>query len=158
MKAIISFFCFIFICLSGLKAQQVIPATGGSASGSDGTVSYTVGQVAYSNINATDGSVTEGVQQPWEISVVNGIDIVGIDLEISAFPNPTSNNLTLTVASGFQGLSYQLYDMQGKNLQNKVIDDRNTSIDLERYAPAVYFLRVRNETNEIKTFKIIKNE
>ncbi|MCF8357922.1 MAG: T9SS type A sorting domain-containing protein [Prolixibacteraceae bacterium] len=158
MKAILLFVCLIFLCFSGIKAQQTVPASGGQATGGDGTVSYTVGQVAYGTMHSADGSVTEGVQQPWEISVVNGIDVAGIDLDISAFPNPTSNNLTLTVASGFRGLSYQLYDMQGKTLQNRVIGENNTSIDLTGYAPAIYFLRVRNETNEIKTFKIIKNE
>ena len=40
-------FCAILIslCFMGTQAQQVVPATGGEATGSGGTVSYTVLQV-----------------------------------------------------------------------------------------------------------------
>ena len=41
---------------TGLNAQEAIPATGGEASGSGGTVSYTVGQVAY--ITNTTNNIT----------------------------------------------------------------------------------------------------
>ncbi len=57
------------ICMS----QEAVTATGGEASGSNGTVSYTVGQVGYSVKTGGGGSVLEGVQQPYEIFIV-GVD------------------------------------------------------------------------------------
>ena len=60
--------------LTSLQAQEAIPATGGEASGSGGSASYTVGQVVYTtNVGTNGNSVAEGVQQPYEISVVTGI-------------------------------------------------------------------------------------
>ncbi len=56
--------------LTGLQAQTSVNATGGNASGSGGSASYSVGQVVYTTHTGTNGSVAQGVQQPFEISVV----------------------------------------------------------------------------------------
>jgi len=58
--------------LTGLQAQESVNAAGGNASGSGGTVSYTVGQVVYTTKTGTNGSVAEGVQQAYEISDPTG--------------------------------------------------------------------------------------
>lgn len=86
----------ITFCLFGygtiLLSQNAIPATGGNASGSGGSVSYSVGQVTYLINTGTSGSVAQGVQQPYEISVVTGIEEAsGIELEFSVYPNPASD-------------------------------------------------------------------
>jgi len=78
--------------------QEVIPVTDGNATGSQGSVSYSIGHVFYSIHAADVGSVAEGVQQPYEISVVTGIqEAAGINLIVSAFPNPVTDYLILRV-------------------------------------------------------------
>jgi len=146
--------------LTGLQAQESVNATGGNASGSGGSVSYSVGQVVYQTHTGTSGSVAEGVQQPYEISEVTGIEKArGINLSVSAYPNPTDDFLTLTVENTeLSDLSYQLYDMQGKLLQNGKIESSRISISMNNLVPATYFVKVTQSNNkEIKTFKIIKN-
>jgi len=145
--------------LTGLKAQEAIPATSGNASGSGGTVSYSVGQVVYSTNTGTNGSVAEGVQQPFEISVVTGFeDIKGTDLSISAYPNPTINNITLRIDKNeLSILSYQLYDINGKLLQNEKITVKETTIDIFKNEPSTYFVKVVELDKTLKIFKIIKN-
>ena len=59
---------------TGLLAQEVIPTSGGTASGSGGSASYTIGQMIYTTNNGVNGSVSQGIQQPYEISVVSGIE------------------------------------------------------------------------------------
>ncbi len=77
--------------LTGLQAQTSVNATGTNASGSGGTVSYSVGQVVYTTNTGASGSVAQGVQQPFEISIVTGIEEAkGINLSVSAYPNPTT--------------------------------------------------------------------
>jgi len=144
--------------LTGLHAQESVNATGGNASGSGGSVSYSVGQGVYKTHTGTSGSVAEGVQQPYEISVVTGIEEAkGIKLTVSAYPNPTTDYLTLTI-NEFEtsNLLYQLYDMQGKLLESKKIDGNQTSIVMSNFVPAAYFLKVIQNNKEVKTFKIIK--
>jgi hypothetical protein len=45
---------------TALRAQEALSVTGGNASGSGGSVSYTIGQVAYQTHNGTNGSVAVG--------------------------------------------------------------------------------------------------
>lgn len=145
--------------LIGLYAQENINATGGNALGGGGTASYSVGQVTYQTHIGTNGSVAEGVQQPYEISVETGIEeSKGINLSFSAYPNPTDNNVTLIISEDvISGLSYQLYDNQGKLLQNEKITNNQTSIVLSNLAPATYFIKIKQRNKEIITYKIIKN-
>jgi len=58
------------LCLTIIQGQSTIPSTGGNATGSGGSVSYTVGQITYRTFSGTNGSIAEGVQQTYEISVV----------------------------------------------------------------------------------------
>lgn len=145
--------------LSGLQAQEAIPATGGNASGSGGSASYSVGQVVYTTNTGTNGSVAQGVQQPYEISVISGIEQAkGINLICSAYPNPTTDFLTLNVENyDNENLSYQLFDISGKLLENKKLTSNETRIDMNNRVPAIYFLKVMDNQIEVKTFKIIKN-
>ena len=145
--------------LTGLQAQTAVPTSGGNASGSGGTASYSVGQVGYTTNTGTNGSVAHGVQQPYEISVVTGFEEAkGIDLTISAYPNPTTDYLTLQVKDfKLSTLNFQLYDIQGKLLQSEKITGNQISIVMSNFAPATYFLKVIKGNKEVKTFKIIKN-
>lgn len=145
--------------LTGLQAQENVNVTGGNATGSGGSASYSVGQVVYTTNTGTNGSVAQGVQQPFEISEVTGLeDTKGINLSVSAYPNPTIDNLTLEVKHfDLSILSFQLFDMQGKLLQTQKITGNQTSIDMSDLVPATYFVKVSQGMKEVKTFKIIKN-
>ncbi|MGM0566675.1 MAG: T9SS type A sorting domain-containing protein [Bacteroidota bacterium] len=165
--------------LTGLHAQESVNASGGDASGSGGSIGYSVGQVVYTANSGTTGSAAEGVQQPYEISVLTGLEEAkGISLSLMAYPNPTTDNITLVFDNSVKTsydlsqLSYQLYDMNGKLLQNEKITGNQTSVDMSNLIPATYFVKVIHENrgvhhvkynevvatqfNVVKTFKIIK--
>lgn len=148
--------------LGGLQAQQTTVASGGEALGSGGSVSYTVGQVAYSTSIGTNGSVAQGVQQAYKISEETGIENTEISLDISAYPNPTSNYLSLKVDASTmlssQSMSYQLYNMQGKLLKNSELTANETQIDMSGLVSSTYFVKVADGNKELKTFKIIKTQ
>lgn len=146
--------------LTGLQAQESVNTTGGDASGSGGSASYSVGQVVYTTNTGTNGSVAQGVQQPYEISVVTGFEEAkGINLSVTAYPNPTTDYLTLSISEfEISNLSYQLYDMTGKLLQNKKLTGTETQIDMRNLVPTTYFVRVIAEHKSVKEFKIIKTQ
>ncbi|MBI9069935.1 MAG: T9SS type A sorting domain-containing protein [Salinivirgaceae bacterium] len=148
----------IVLCLTHLQAQQAIPASGSNASGSGGTASYTIGQLVYTTNTGTTGSVAQGVQQPYEISLVSGIEQAkGINLKCSAYPNPTADFLNLNIENyNNENLSYQLFDISGNLLENKKLTSNETRIDMNNRIPAIYFLKVIDNQIEIKTFKITK--
>ncbi len=147
------------MCITVVDAQQASSATGGDASGSGGSVNYTVGQIAYTTNYTATGSVAQGVQQPYEISVVASVkEGDNIVLNLSAYPNPTTDYLTLKVGdANIVNLSYQLYDITGKLLEDKKISSAEINISILNFPNAAYFLKVYSNSQEIKSFKIIKN-
>ena len=147
--------------LTGLKAQEAISVSGGDATGSGGSAGYTIGQVVYTTNTAANGSVSQGVQQPYEISIVTEVEKTnGIELLISAFPNPTTSHLTLNIENpgtiDIRSLSYQLFDLNGTLLETTKINGDQTIIEMNNRVAATYFLSVTNENKTLKTFKIIK--
>ena len=147
---------FLLLGIGVTNAQETVTTTGGEASGTGGTASYSVGQVVYTTATGTNGSVAQGVQQPYEISTTVGIKETSINLELSVYPNPTTDYLTLKVAD-FETLNFQLIDLQGKIIENKKVTASNTTIKMGALPKAVYFLNVTKGNQLIKTFKVIKN-
>jgi hypothetical protein len=151
------------ICMFGLgstiQAQNAIPASGANAAGSGGSVSYTVGQVVYTTSTGTNGSVAQGVQHPYEISVVTGIEeALGISLEVSVHPNPAQDFIILKIKNyEVVNLRYQLYDINGSLLLSNKVEGQEMNISMQNILPSVYFLKVADNNKVIKTFKIIKN-
>ena len=149
---------FLLLTIGGLYGQENILASGNNSSGIGGSIAYSLGQVFYSNYTGTNGSVTEGVQQPYEISVVLGIDVIDIDLELYVFPNPVSNYLNLEIGDiNRYAFSYQLLDMNERIIQSRKLTSNSTIIDMERLSAATYFLNIRDGQRIIKTFKVIKD-
>ena len=151
-------FTFVF-SFSIVMAQESVNTTSGDASGSKGSVSYSVGQIAYQTHTDTSISVAEGVQQAYIISVFTGLEETPrLELSVIAYPNPSTNNLILEVKElEFSTLSFQLFDMQGRLLQSKNITCNQTNIVMSRLTPATYFIKIIKEGRDVKTFKIIKN-
>ena len=140
------------------QAQQATTSTGGNASGIGGTVAYSVGQIVYTTHAGITGSVAQGVQQPYEIPIVLGIDNHSIKLELTTYPNPTTNFLTLNVGNTeLSTLNFQLYDISGKIIESRKITTTIETIAMENLPTTTYFLKVTNNNKEVKTFKIIKN-
>jgi len=149
-KYLLLIFFLISLCLS---SQEVITTTGREATGVGGTVSYSIGQVFFTTVTGTNGNIIQGVQQPYEIYIT--LDI-GKNLELSVYPNPTTNQLTLKTGD-HTALSYQLYDVLGRLIETKVVNSNSTNISFERLSTATYFLNVVKDYQLVKTFKIIKN-
>lgn len=158
MKFKIAKFIVILISVGlSVQAQQATTAAGGDATGGGGSVTFSVGQVVYTTNTGANGSVAEGVQQPYEI-FSDGIKETTMNISLTAFPNPTIKDLTLTVA-GFSNekLNYQLLDMHGKTLESKAITAKETQISMSNLSPATYFIQIDLEGKKIQAFKIVKN-
>ena len=153
------FILLIAIILSGLslQAQTAISAAGGNGTGSGGSVSYTVGQIVYTTASGSNGSVAQGVQQPYEISVVTGIEATDIDLSFSVYPNPSTDFLILKISNYNQEkYDYKLYNITGSLLLKDKVLSEETQINVQQMHSGTYFLKIISGYKEVKTFKIIK--
>jgi len=158
-RRILSIFFLFGFLIAIVQGQETITTTGGNISGSGGSVSYTVGQILYNTISGTNGTVAQGVQQPYEISVVTGIENTkDILLEIEVYPNPAKDYLKLKTGNyDIVNLSFQLYDIKGNLLLRNRVDGNETNILMNHFIPSTYFLKVIDKKKVIKIFKVIKN-
>ncbi len=159
MKKILIVFC-ISLLSNILLAQSAIVPVGGTATGNGGTVTYTVGQVAVQRASGNNTFIIEGVQQPYEIQTVGVDDYPAITLHAIVYPNPTQHFVQLRISNYEMpegGLSAQLFDANGKFLQQYEVGSMETKMDLEQYPSATYQLRIMDGNKLLKTFKVVKH-
>lgn len=153
----------LFLLVSGymdILAQSTVSATGGNGTGSGGSVSYTIGQVAYTNLSAETGSISLGVQQP-NLFLTVGMEEVDITLSASLYPNPANTSTSLKLESQNEltangELAYNLFDMNGKLLQQQPISSVLTIIPMDQLTNGVYIIQVTRNKIEVKSFKVFK--
>ena len=141
-----------------VQAQNSVNSSGGDAIGSGGNVAYSVGQVVYTTNTDTSGTVSQGVQQAYEIFTLEVKEPIR-NISLSVFPNPTVNHLNLQISDYNQEkLSYFLFDLQGKLIKDGKIKAKQTQISTSGLPSATYILYIRNKNKQnLQSFKIIKN-
>ena len=140
-----------------IQAQETIPTSGGEATGSGGTVSYSVGQLL-SNMNiGSNGTVTQGVQQTIEFVVLSNPELIALTLSAVTYPNPTTDYIVLSLTDAtLTDLSYTMFDLQGRLVTKAKVEQEATQIAMKNLAIGVYILKINQNNQELKTFKIIK--
>ncbi|MGE8535266.1 MAG: T9SS type A sorting domain-containing protein [Chryseobacterium sp.] len=153
----ISIYCIILsvFSISILHAQSAVLATGLDAAAANGFVSYSVGQMTY--LEKGTGQVLEGVQQPYEIITLTSLETSSELTGILLYPNPFRDYLYLDFTSNnFKGSEYQLFDAQGKLIKKDKISQSKSELNFSSLPSAMYIIRITQNGENIKTFKIIK--
>jgi uncharacterized membrane protein len=149
----------VFVALTlSVKSQQSINSSGGNALGSNGTASFSVGQIDYTSEKSSSGSFSLGVQQTFEIEIIDGVeDVINSLINFNVFPNPTTESINLKIETkNSQIFQANLYDSNGKLLENVNVINNQSQISMQNLPPAVYFLKVSKNNEIVKSFKIIK--
>jgi hypothetical protein len=140
------------------KAQEIIPVSGGEAIGIDGSASYTVGQLVSTNSITAAGSLHQGIQQSFEFVTLSNPELTAITLNAVTYPNPTTDFIILALKDeNFTDLSYVMVDLLGRLVNKGAIAAFETKIGMKSLPIGVYILRVQQNNQALKTFKIIKN-
>lgn len=167
MKQQLIFMLATFAALSS-NAQNAVPATGGNATGSGGSSSFSYGQASYHYIGG-DVSESEGVQQTFTIvpvvtlasknpnpPIISAL-ISAAPLSASVYPNPAINYIDLTIDnSTLKDLNYMLFDVNGHAVATGLIQQKQTQILMPSLISGSYVLKINQGTKQIKSFIIIK--
>jgi len=138
-------------------SQEIVPSTGGDATGAGGTSSFTVGQVFYTSNTSSTGSVSQGVQQAFEIQTLSNPGLLTVQLTAVTYPNPTTDYVVLKITdTALENLQYSLFDLNGKTIVSKKITTSSTEINTRNFSIGMYLLKLTKKNQPIKTFKIIK--
>jgi hypothetical protein len=152
-------FLIVLLATQFVYSQEVISASAGSATGSLGSGSYTVGQVFYTTHTAATGSVSQGVQQPFEIQTLSNPALTTVNLTAVTYPNPTKDFIILKITdSALHNLRYTLFDVNGKAIASGSITESSTQIQLKYLSIGAYILKVIQQNQSLKTFKILKQQ
>ena len=148
---------FLFSLLStiAVSAQEVLSTQGDSYSNASSNIDFTIGEVIINT--GTDGTVdlTQGFHQTnWNFV---GMEEYSPGFKASVFPNPTSEVLNIRTSS-FENVRYTLYNAQGKLLIQDILSAEQTPIQVGQLAPGSYSIILNNQTQNLKTFKLIKTQ
>ena len=140
-----------------IYSQETIPTSGGDATGTGGSASYSVGQIVYTTHTGSNGSISQGVQQSYEIFTLSNASLSTVNLSATTYPNPTSDYVVLAISDiNLTDLSYALYDIQGRPIAKATISSKDTQIDMHSLSAGTYLLNVNQNNQKLKSFKIIK--
>ena len=150
---------FILILLLNaiaMQAQQVISTAGDYNSGTSNSLSWTLGEGVIETFTGTNVILTQGFQQ--SKLTINAIkEVPGNSLEISAYPNPTADFVTLKITTeSVKNFKYMLYDLYGKLLAEQKLVNSETKIPFNNLASGTYLLKLINNNQDLKVFKIVK--
>ncbi len=152
--------CFLLgIGISTVYAQSNTVSSGGVASGTGGTTSFTIGQIFYQTFLTESGNVSQGVQQAYEVRTLSNEDVTDILLEVKIFPNPTKSKVVLKISNiTLDDVNYQLYDLLGRQIVSQKVKNEESIIPMDDLPMAVYVLKIIKNNRALKSFKIIKNQ
>ena len=141
--------------------RSVLASTGNYTSTSTLRISSTFGETFVTTLAGSSFELTQGFQQatpttgpgPGNVQELNFFDV-------SVYPNPTRNivNIKANVDGDF---SVSVFDLLGRNMN---VDYTNTNkvgkldvtLDLEKYSAGLYFIKIFDDSNHLKTVKVKK--
>ncbi|MFY8137509.1 MAG: T9SS type A sorting domain-containing protein [Flavobacteriales bacterium] len=136
-------------------AQQNTLAAGANASSAEGSISYSIGQIDFSNVSSSSGSVNQGVQQPFEFFVSSVLEY-GNENSFSIFPNPTNEILNISQSFFSEKIEMRLLDMSGRIVLSDQLNAPQHQIDLRILSQGVYNLTLIKNNQILTSFKVIK--
>ncbi|MCL4282593.1 MAG: hypothetical protein KJZ58_10040 [Flavobacteriales bacterium] len=138
-------------------AQQAVTPAGADANGSGGSLSWTLGQVDAAFLHSSAGSMAQGVQHPVELLTV-AVEEKGASPGLSAWPNPTTDALTLDLGEAFDGRAqYQMLDMAGNRLAEGRVNASPCTISFLGRPAASYFIRILHPDGTSSLLRVIKH-
>lgn len=130
------------------NAQSAVATAGGDASGSNGSVSFTVGQVDYISISNGSGVISQGVQQPYEIFQIIGVDEIKPEETIAVYPNPTNGLLQIRRDGSTSTTQLTIYDALGQLVESRLLNAAQSIIDLSGLSNGIYHLKFQNTSDQ----------
>lgn len=125
------------------SAQELISADGNFSANTQGSLSWTIGEVITETQIASGNQLTQGFQQNYE-------DFLNVEQflqsnEILLYPNPFSTSVTVQNSSQFEDIQLTIFDTQQKIILEHTIEFslicQKTTFDLSYLPAGMYFFK-----------------
>jgi len=119
---------------------------------------YVKAKNANGNINNSNGTLSKTAISCGSARVANSINS---ETEIKLYPNPNTGKFTLLLNKQIDNkVSYAIYDVTGKLIQNKDLNNNNINseieIDISNFPAGIYMINITIDNQEFSK-KVIKN-
>ncbi len=136
--------------------MQLLSTSGDRFNSTNYQLDWSIGECVTATHKTDSYVITQGFHQ--DTYIITLVKDLAKNTDISVFPNPTSDMLTVRCDNCKNNSSIlTVTDTQGKIIRQKIITSKDEHINLSGYADGIYFLSVKQQNELIKTFNIIKN-
>ncbi len=162
MRTSLRFLVALFIFLNARSsfsqavAPDVVGSTGDFYANAGGQVQWTVGEVMVETYQSGNNYVTQGFHQP-NYGVLIGMPNASL-LDLSIFPNPATDNISLKFGTIGGNYSLYIYDITGNTLRAEQFTAGAGglhTLSVKDFANGVYFLSLREENGFSAIYKIV---
>lgn len=151
------FLLIMMLATMTVSAQQSVNSSGGSFTGTGGSASISVGQIAYTALKSDSATITQGVQQVWVFQPQSVQKLKASSVQTVVYPNPVLDGLTLEITSGNPNDCKWIFsDLQGKIISNGEFENSRAYISAESFSSGTYILSISEKNQIIQSQKIIK--
>lgn len=159
-KPLISFL-LLFLALKsyGQISDLSIVASSGGASVTPGlNASWTVGESFTEELSNSSYCMAQGFHQGAVAVVAMDVTDPLQDNTITAFPNPTHDQVTVRLAEYISTAQWnlELLSIDGKVIHSQVIESASADIDFTSYRCGTYLIKISNNASFSKVITIIK--
>ncbi len=143
-------------------AMQVVASAGGYFENTNAgiSMSWTLGEVAYTTLSSSEYIITQGFQQGDLFSTdIENPDITTSDIKI--YPNPASVEVSIVSSSQNKGNStIELFDITGRRVDHRIVKLEENSpyrLPVSSLKPGIYLIKITFDSSKsTKVFKLIK--
>lgn len=144
-------------------AMQVVASAGGYFENTNAgiSMSWTLGEVAYTTLSSSEYIITQGFQQGDLFSTdIENPDITSRDIKI--YPNPASEKVYIeTLSENNKGNStIELFDITGRRVEHRIVkleESTPYALPVSSLKPGIYLIKITfDNSKSTKVFKLIK--
>lgn len=149
--------CVLNFSIAQSLSPEVISTAGTSFSNSSSILEWTLGEPVTSTLSNSSTILSQGFHQP--NLLVTTIDNAVTNYSLTLFPNPTVDFVQLQIQNlANEIILIDLFTIEGKLLQSQQINSSaNLQIDMSNYHSGTYLLSLKNNSDKIKSYQIIKS-
>ena len=141
------------VLVSSIEMQEMYENYLGNNLTGNICASVSIGYTLFSGYTSDLTPANNVVCSAYTVTAVLGINETVIT-EISAFPNPVVNSLTINLGNNSAEV-INIIDMTGRTIETITVSNGTENVDMSTYNNGVYFYQVVSQGIAIKTEKII---
>lgn len=142
-----------FYCCQTIS-NEVISSAGETQSNATVSIDFSVGELAIETISNSSNTLTQGFHQTQFLYI--NLTEISEPINVISYPNPVVNELIVEIPNNSQTMDLIIYSMEGKIIDSFRINE-TLKISFSKFTPGTYIISLKNNTELIKSYKIIKS-